>query len=143
MLCSRLDMFEHNRCNCARKLQASSKQAITTAMPACAMPACEMPACAKPGMCNPSMCCVCRPTVVQSKSNQQAASKTEALKRTAAAQDVRRNTLENSEDFDARVCLTCLSLTTKTTCFAAGPCCNSLHGFAWGKSALSCAATGC
>lgn len=56
---------------------------------------------------------------VQSKSNEQAASKTEALKRTAVAQDVRRNTLENSEDFDARVCLISNSLTTKQHGFEA------------------------
>lgn len=40
----------------------------------------------------------------QSKSNEHTVSDVEALKRTASAQDVRRNILENSEDLDARVC---------------------------------------
>lgn len=49
------------------------------------------------------MCCV-QTFTAKSKSNEHTVTETEALKRTAAAQDVRRNILENSEDFDARVC---------------------------------------
>lgn len=46
------------------------------------------------------------------------ASQIEAVNRTADAQDVRRNLLENSEEFDARVCSTSPQQTYNiTACF--------------------------
>lgn len=87
----------------------------------------------RPLQCQQHVLCV-QTYTVQSKSNEQAASKTEALKRTAAAQDVRRNTLESSEEFDARVSLTSNSLTTEQHALRL----TMLHVSAWVHSALNC-----